>query len=134
MPRCTGKAVVSRGRAALLGDAAGLVDPLCGEGVYNAILSARLAAPVIEKSLSQNSGELQEYQKAIEKEILSEMKVAYFLSQAFVRVPSLVFEMLTRNERLWRGCCRLLLGETDYTRVRQKLNAVGSIYNLLGGV
>ena len=41
IPRCTGKAIVSCGRAALLGDAAGLADPLCGEGVYNAILSAR---------------------------------------------------------------------------------------------
>ena len=133
IPRCTGKAIVSRGRAALLGDAAGLVDPLCGEGVYNTILSARLAAPVIEKSLLQNTGELQEYQKAVEKEILPEMKVAYFLSNGFVRIPSLVFEMLTRNERLWRGCCRLLLGETNYTKVGQKLNAVGGIYNFLSG-
>ena len=133
LPRCTGKAIVSRGRAAILGDAAGLADSLCGEGVYNAILSAQLAAPVIEKSLVQNTGELQEYQKAVEKEIFPEMKVAYFLSKGFVRIPSLVFEMLSKNERLWRGCCRMLLGETNYTRIGQKLNAVGGIYNFLSG-
>jgi len=48
LPVCTGKAVVAKGRGVLLGDAAGLADPLTGEGIYHAILSARLVAPVLE--------------------------------------------------------------------------------------
>ena len=34
----------ARGRLALVGDAAGLVDPVSGDGIYEAVLSARLAA------------------------------------------------------------------------------------------
>jgi geranylgeranyl reductase family protein len=37
--------------ALLVGDAAGLVDPLTGEGIHNALLSARLAAGAIGEAL-----------------------------------------------------------------------------------
>jgi geranylgeranyl reductase family protein len=37
----------ARGRALLVGDAAGLVDPLSGDGIYEAFVSARLAAEAI---------------------------------------------------------------------------------------
>jgi len=38
---------LARGRALLVGDAAGLVDPLSGDGMYEAFVSARLAADAI---------------------------------------------------------------------------------------
>lgn len=53
---CCGK------RFVLLGDAAGLTDPLTGEGIYNAILSAQLCAPAIMNSLMENRNDLQSYQ------------------------------------------------------------------------
>ena len=37
-------APAARGRVLLVGDAAGLVDPLSGDGMYEAFVSARLAA------------------------------------------------------------------------------------------
>ena len=40
-------APAARGRALLVGDAAGLVDPLSGDGMYEAFVSARLAAEAI---------------------------------------------------------------------------------------
>jgi flavin-dependent dehydrogenase len=40
-------AVPARGRILLVGDAAGLVDPLSGDGIYEAFVSARLAAEAI---------------------------------------------------------------------------------------
>ena len=40
-------APAARGRALLVGDAAGLVDPLSGDGIYEAFVSARLAADAI---------------------------------------------------------------------------------------
>jgi geranylgeranyl reductase family protein len=40
-------AVPARGRVLLVGDAAGLVDPLSGDGIYEAFVSARLAAEAI---------------------------------------------------------------------------------------
>ena len=40
-------APAARGRALLVGDAAGLVDPLSGDGIYEAFVSARLAADAV---------------------------------------------------------------------------------------
>ena len=40
-------AAAARGRALLVGDAAGLVDPLSGDGIYEAFVSAKLAADAI---------------------------------------------------------------------------------------
>jgi flavin-dependent dehydrogenase len=40
-------AAAARGRVLLVGDAAGLVDPLSGDGIYEAFVSAKLAAEAI---------------------------------------------------------------------------------------
>jgi geranylgeranyl reductase family protein len=55
---CAGQSLLTQGRVALLGDAAGLADPLTGEGIYHAILSARLVAPAIENALLNGRAEL----------------------------------------------------------------------------
>jgi flavin-dependent dehydrogenase len=47
LPMRTPGATPSRGRVLLVGDAAGLVDPLSGDGIYEAFVSARLAAEAI---------------------------------------------------------------------------------------
>jgi geranylgeranyl reductase family protein len=47
------------GRVLLVGDAAGLVDPLSGDGIYEAFVSARLAAEAI------GSGDLAGYERAL---------------------------------------------------------------------
>ncbi|HUQ23845.1 MAG TPA: geranylgeranyl reductase family protein [Gaiellaceae bacterium] len=51
--------VARRGPVLLVGDAAGLVDPLSGDGIYEALVSARLAAAVIlERRLGDYENEL----------------------------------------------------------------------------
>jgi geranylgeranyl reductase family protein len=46
-------APAARGRVLLVGDAAGLVDPLSGDGMYEAFVSARLAADAIVSGLPE---------------------------------------------------------------------------------
>jgi geranylgeranyl reductase family protein len=49
-----------RGPVVLIGDAAGLVDPLSGDGIYEALLSARLAAAaILEARLDDYEQELE---------------------------------------------------------------------------
>lgn len=50
--------VVARGRGLVVGDAAGLVDPASGEGLYGAFLSARLAADAVLELLAGRAGTL----------------------------------------------------------------------------
>jgi geranylgeranyl reductase family protein len=131
IPMCKGKVSAVRGRALLLGDAAGLADPLTGEGIYNAILSAHLAAPIIERSLQNNPSCLLEYQVALEKEILPNLKIANFISNVLLRLPSISFKALNRDERIWRTGCNILRGETDYVAIKKRMNSLGGIYTLL---
>jgi len=131
IPTCKGKTIVSQDKALLLGDAAGLASPLTGEGIYNAIQSAQLAAPVIENSLAQGKIELQDYQQAVEEKIMSEMRIARTLSRIFVRFPHLALRMLNQDERVWRGYCYHLRGEINYATIKERLGGFKGIFALL---
>ncbi len=131
IPMCRGRVSAVRGRAILLGDAAGLADPLTGEGIYSAILSARLASPVMERALQGNPASLLEYQAALEKEILPDLKIAHLISNVFFRLPAISFGALNRDERIWRSGCAVLRGETNYTAIKNRLKALGGIRTFL---
>jgi geranylgeranyl reductase family protein len=118
IPTCTKGRFIWQDRALLLGDAAGLTDPLAGEGIYNAIQSAQLAAPVIEGSLMRGRVGLQGYQEVVEKKIMSELRIARTLSKFFVRFPRLAFGMFNQSDGVWRDVCNLMLGEIDYDAIK----------------
>ncbi|MFI7422205.1 NAD(P)/FAD-dependent oxidoreductase [Nonomuraea sp. NPDC049684] len=57
LPLSTGRPAPGRGRVLLAGDAAGLINPLTGEGIYYALLSGRLAAEaVVEAAEGASAG------------------------------------------------------------------------------
>jgi flavin-dependent dehydrogenase len=114
-----------------VGDAAGLADPLTGEGIHNAILSAYLAAPAIERSLRDDPRSLLDYQVALEKEILPNLKIANLISNVIFKLPSIAFGALNRDERIWRTGCDLLRGEITYLAIKKRLNRLGGIYTFL---
>jgi geranylgeranyl reductase family protein len=131
IPTCTKGRIVWQDKALLLGDAAGLADPLTGEGIYNAILSAQLAAPVIEDSLVRGKVGLQDYQEIVERKIMSELKMARTLSKIFVRFPHLAFGMFNQSEGVWRAVCNLMFGEIDYTAIKGRVGEFKGIFNRL---
>ena len=131
IPLCRSEVVASRGRAVLLGDAAGLVDPLTGEGIYHAILSAKLSAPVIQNALLNGEEKLAAYQKAVEDRIMPEIKIARSLSRFLTKFPNLIFKTIGRDSRIWRGACYLLRGELNYTAAKQRMGALGGLYSFI---
>ncbi len=131
IPTCTKGRLIWQDKALLLGDAAGLADPLTGEGIYNAIQSAQLAAPVIENSLLRGEVGLQDYQQIVERKIMSELRIARTLSKYFVRFPRLAFRMLNKSDGVWRAECNLMLGEIDYAAIKGKAGGVRGIFNRL---
>jgi geranylgeranyl diphosphate/geranylgeranyl-bacteriochlorophyllide a reductase len=62
---------------AMIGDSAGLVDPITGEGLYYALRSAELCAEAIL------AGQPQAYSASLEEEVLPELKLAARVSQRF---------------------------------------------------
>jgi geranylgeranyl reductase family protein len=63
----------------LLGDAAGLIDPFTGEGIGNALYSARFAVPTAKKAIEINDvseASLAEYDRLLWKSIGNELSVS----------------------------------------------------------
>ena len=131
IPTCTKGGLVWQDKALLLGDAAGLADPLTGEGIYYAILSAQLAAPVIENSLAHDTVKLEDYQEAVDEKIMSELRIARVLSKFFIRFPHLAFRMFRRREGMWRAGCGLMSGELKYADIKERTGGFKGIFNRL---
>ena len=62
---------------AMIGDSAGLVDPITGEGLYYALRSAALCAEALLADRPQ------EYRASLEEEVLPELRLAARISQRF---------------------------------------------------
>ena len=131
IPTRTRGRLVWQNEALLLGDAAGLADPLTGEGIHNAIKSAQLAAPAIERRLLDGKDGLSDYQEAVDSEIISELRLAHTVSKFFVRSPRLVFGMLNQGNELWRALCDLMLGETNYAAIKERMGGYRGIFSRL---
>jgi len=131
IPTCTKGRFVWQDKALLLGDAAGFTDPLTGEGIYNAIQSAQIAAPVIENSLVRGKVGLQDYQQIVERKIVSELRIARTLSKNFVRFPRLAFGMLNQSDGAWRAMCGLICGELQYADIKGRVGGFKGIFNRL---
>ncbi|MCB2191525.1 MAG: NAD(P)/FAD-dependent oxidoreductase [Deltaproteobacteria bacterium] len=82
---------VVKGRAALVGDAAGLADPVLGEGIAQAVVSGRMAAQAIL------AGDLNLYQRTVEQTLLKDHHHARLLARLIYRVPK-VFHNLARHK------------------------------------
>jgi geranylgeranyl reductase family protein len=73
-------------RTLLVGDAAGLVSPVTGEGVYYAIYSGRIAAEVIAEAARRKSPlYLKEYDVKIKQKIIPELETAEFMADVLFR-------------------------------------------------
>lgn len=118
--RRPGSAIV-HGPALLAGDAAGLIDPLSGEGIFAAARSGRLAAAAVQRYLGGDINALAAYQKAVDREIMADVEISMRLQAIFNDVPDLCIAAMQHSDRFWRALCRLVRGETTYVRLRQAL-------------
>lgn len=70
----------ARDRVLLVGDAAGMVEPLLGEGLYNAVKSGQLAADSIVRSAPANSSAGLLYSRAL-RDIRSDLERCHFAAE-----------------------------------------------------
>jgi len=83
--------------ALLVGDAARLVDPLTGEGIHNAVVSARLAADVVHDALSRgdvSAASLREFDARCERELGALIRRAYRAQRHLAAHPRLLEAVL----------------------------------------
>ncbi len=78
------KLPITDDRLVLIGDAAGLINPLNGEGIQYAMLSGRWAAETVNDALRKNSlqrNALYAYEKKVQKELRYDMALASMIVQ-----------------------------------------------------
>src|SRR5690606_19219769 len=107
-------APIVRGRTLLVGDAAGLVDPMSGEGIYSAFVSGHLAAARVLRFLDGKDPDLFSYEAAVEREIMADIRAAKVLRDAYHYTPWPSVFMLRRSELMRRMLCQLITGERTY--------------------
>ena len=95
------------GRVLLVGDAAGLVDPLSGDGMYEAFVSARLAADAIL------TGELESYTAALSNALDHHAAASWAAKRAFDRYPRTVFAV-ARAPGVFKVVAGLLCGDVAH--------------------
>ena len=102
--------IAARGRALLVGDAAGLVDPLSGDGMYEAFVSARLASEAVLELLEGRSAALDSYSTALAASLGSLVSASWGAKVALDRYPRATFA-LGRSALAWSVMERMLRGE-----------------------
>jgi geranylgeranyl reductase family protein len=82
----------------LVGDAAGLADPLFGEGIYYAIRSAQLASESILHGLQTGAFDFRSYVDSLQKEMGREFLVLQWIRHIFDLLPRTIYELNARTE------------------------------------
>lgn len=101
---------VAHGRVALVGDAAGLVDPLTGDGMYEAFYSAKLASAAVADLLAGRTETLEPYGRAVADGLARIASTSWRAKLAFDRFPRLAFG-IARIPPVWSVVEKVVWGD-----------------------
>jgi geranylgeranyl reductase family protein len=123
-----------------VGDAAGLVDPITGEGLYYAIRSADLAAKALLSEIGCLAEKLQTYRRSLRRDFAADLEFGSRLAKRiflgrflFGSVPARMVEFTRRSPRFSSVMQDLLAGTQPYIGLKRRLlrNLNGSLYEIL---
>jgi geranylgeranyl reductase family protein len=110
LPMRRPQTLLARGRALLVGDAGGLIDPVSGDGMYEAFVSSRLAVEHTLELLAGLTATLEPYHDAVQRELNALASAGWGAKMALDRFPRAIFAVM-RLPVTWRVLDRLILGE-----------------------
>jgi geranylgeranyl reductase family protein len=110
LPLRSPKATLSRGRALLVGDAAGLIDPVSGDGMYEGFLSSKLASEAVLDLLEGREPTLDPYGPRLADELATHLWASWGVKAALDRFPRATFA-LAGTRVVWRAVERLIAGD-----------------------
>ena len=105
-------------RVLLVGDAAALVDPLTGEGIYYAMRSGLIAAQAIAEG---GLGVADRYQQLIRDAFQQELRGAAILAALIHRAPVWSFRALRRHPGAIKAFAAVLIGRLSYAAFLRKV-------------
>jgi geranylgeranyl reductase family protein len=110
LPMRAAGTTLARGTTAVIGDAAGLVDPFSGDGMYEAFYSAKLVTAAALDVLAGRAESLDGYQHAVERRIAPLTRAGWGAKAAFERFPRTTYA-LARLPVTFRALEKLLTGD-----------------------
>jgi geranylgeranyl reductase family protein len=133
IPSLTARALqhldLARSRWCLVGDAAGLVDPITREGIYFALCSGQWAAEAILSGKQSNASPFAVYAQRVHDEILPELTRAarlkeQFFDSAFI---DLVIDALQQSRAIRNVMADLVAGRQPYQSLKWRLVKTGEV-------
>jgi geranylgeranyl reductase family protein len=109
LPTWSGKELLHEGRILLVGDAAGLINPLFGDGILHAVKSGAIAAQCLAEELPH------EYTNRIHAEFAANFDAALNLSRVFYQWTGACYKYGVKYEKATRYATQLLCGELLFT-------------------
>ncbi len=110
--------LLAKGRILLVGDAAGLAEPICGEGITNALQSGTLAARALAEGGMDPGRVAPAYQRALEMTILRELEIAGQHARILYGHPqlrNLLFRL--KGEEFCNRLIDIMTGERSFASV-----------------
>ena len=119
-----------------VGDAAGLVDPITGEGLYYAIRSADLAARALLSEVGGMAGKIAQYREALRRDFMSDLEFGARLAKRmfsgrllFHSVTGRMVQFTRRSPHFASIMQDLFAGRQPYSSLKRRL-----LRNLNGGL
>ncbi len=119
------------GNLLLVGDAAGLVDPMTDEGIYSALWSGRSAAKHLAAYVDGQVSDLRGYARDVETGLVPELKVSRRFHDLFHLTPGFYVWAERRTSVLWSLARRILRGDQTYVNVTLKHPATATAVDFL---
>jgi len=131
LPVRKGFTPLTKGRALLVGDAAGLLEPFTGEGIGYAVRSGQLAAFAVAAFMKNEAPDLALYTHLLDQELTPELQAAQRFVRIFNRFPGLFYYLIKNNDYIWNAICKILRGERNFSDINRKLGFFKYFLSLL---
>jgi geranylgeranyl reductase family protein len=107
-----------KNRVLLTGDAAGLVDPVVGEGITSAILSGMIAAKALLAGAFDEGKVREFYESELSKKILQELRLGRALAKLIYDYPGLLRRLLALyGQEFTEAVTDVVTGEKSYKKL-----------------
>ena len=107
-------------QAVVVGEAAGIVDPLIGEGIRPAMSTGIQAAVAIDRALAGEADALAQYTAAVKQEWGNNLAKAQFLAGLFFKAPKIAYKLGVKRPIAGQLMGKILCGELSYAEIAAK--------------
>ena len=111
-------------RIVIVGDAAGFVSPLTGEGIYYAMDSGKIASEIISKALEKEdfgAQSLKSYQNIWRKRWGKDLEALRFFHRMLMKWPEKFVKYGSKDEKLKKIFIALFIGNMNASRMKWKI-------------